>query len=538
MQTEHDVVIIGGGAGGLTAALGLVRRGLSVHVLECGPRFSPGKDWPAGRPEADFEDPFQPHVPDSIECTSQRLTPGNEDLRSTLPVLPRTDERRFSYARACGLGGSTLRYQGEAHRLPPAALASWPLGYEDLAPYYAKVESLLGVSGEPHPAFPRQAIFPNPAHTFSPATQRIAQACRLAGMTLSPNSLAIPSRPFRGRLPCIRCKGCTTGCLTGAKSSADNAILPLAQGSGNFKVSTGLTALRVEIDRNGLARAVLVADAKGGLRLIHARAIVLSAGALETPRLLLNSSCPGFQAGLANRSGFVGLGLMENIHAGVWFLLPERCDSHLGLPIEAKVWDHLEDAERGFTISTFGAPDEIRSPATFALWAAPGWGREHRDYVRRHFGAQCMIFATAEHRPHPENRILLSAEKDRFGQPKALVQSRLATGDLDIMRRMLRLCLELAERSGTVGEIGRFTAYDFSSASHPCGTVRMGRNSNDSVANAFGQCHDIQNLFIADASLMPTQGPGTSPSLTIQALALRTADYLAGLATRISWRPE
>ncbi|WP_027183124.1 GMC family oxidoreductase [Desulfovibrio inopinatus] len=544
-RREFDVIVIGAGAGGLIAAWELSARGLQTLLLERGPRFSPGHDYPFGRPGGEFLDPFTPHIPDTVVSENKAYPPGIEELRTTL--FETASSRRLHYARACGVGGSTLRYQAEAHRFPPHTFrmhtlfgqaVDWPLTYDDLAPYYARVEDILGVAGEPHPAFPRQGPYPNPAHRLSPSSLRIAKGCRRLGWTLSPNTLAILSRPYRGRLPCVGCKACVQGCLIGDKSSVDVAVLPQALHSEKLELRSGLVALRIALGRNGRVREVHVVDEHTGKQsVLRGKAVVLAAGAVETPRLLLQSACPGHTYGLANSSGLVGCNLMENIHAGVCFYFPEKLDTHKGVPIDGKVFDFLSPSTsmvpgRGCTVSTFGAPDFARTPGTFALRLAPGIGQRHRRFVETRFGSQAMVFATAECLPRTTNQVRLATETDQYGVPKALLDVTLQPDDVIVLKQLLDACMTLVEATGVEHIAGTMSSLDDASGSHLCGTVRMGNDPTSSVVNAFGQSHDVPNLFVLDGSILCTQGCGLSPSLTIQALALRGAEYLADCAIR------
>ena len=542
---EPDVIVLGAGAGGMMAAYGLIQSGMKVLLLELGPRFNPARDYAVGMDGYEFRRPFGKHIPDTWLAVPKPYPPGRHHLRTDL--YPTPSQRQIVYERACGVGGSTLRYHAEAHRFPPEAFKTgtlfrkgvdWPLAYEDLAPYYEKVEWLLGVSGRAHAAFPGQGPYPNPPHPFSPSSRLIASGCRRLGFELWPNPLAILSRPYQGRLPCVYCKACIDGCVVGDKSSGDVAVLPRIETTGRLALRSGVTALQVLLDGRGNAEGVLAADVKTGkLETLRAKIVVLALGAIETPRLLLNSSCSKYPRGLCNSSGLVGAHLMENIHAGVVFYLDARLETYKGVPIDGKVFDFIIPKAGtappiGFTISAFGAPDFAKEPSTFALWLAKGYGKAHREFVEKYFGAHVMVFATAEHFPNAANTLTLAEEKDRFGFPKALLDVDLTADDLHMLEKMLRLCIDLADASGAVKTAGQMTSLDDGSASHVGGTARMGSHPDTSVVNGYGQSHDIKNLFITDASVLPTQGCGLSPSLTVQALALRTADFIGREAKR------
>lgn len=538
---DADVIVVGSGAGGSLTAYGLAMAGVKVLLLEMGPRFDPAKDYFLNDADWELKNPFQKYIPDTYTSPMKQIDDQYFHLSSS--VLQRAPNRReFDYFRACGVGGTTLRYQGEAHRFPPHAFRmktvhgiaeDWPVSYADLDPYYLKVETLLGVAGNPHALFPRSAPFPNPAHPLSCASSRVAEGCRKLGMTLSENTLAILSRPSNTRPACIYCKLCSLGCMVGDKGSADVAVLPIAEKTGKLKIQPNSVAVKIITGRKGRAEGLIVADRLTGKQThVKSRAVVLAAGAIETPRLLLNSANKEFPQGLCNRNALVGTHLMENLEVGVLFVFPRKLKSYQGVSIDSKVWDFMvpdpvKGRERPFTLSSCGAPDGVIGPASFAMKVAKGFGKKHRQFVEKYYGAHAMVFGIAEQLPRSSNKVMLDPEeKDDYGMPKALVDVALDDADHKALDVMLDLCRELAKASGAEKLLGHYTTYDVSSATHVCGTARMGSDPKTSVVDSWGRSHAIRNLFIADASVLVTQGCGASPSLTIQALALRTADHI------------
>lgn len=538
---DADVIVVGSGAGGSLTAYGLAMAGVKVILLEMGPRFDPAKDYFLNDADWEMKNPFLKHIPDTFTAPMKQLDDKYFHLSSS--ILQRgLNRREFDYHRACGVGGTTLRYQGEAHRFPPHAFRmktvygmaeDWPISYADIDPYYLKVETLLGVAGNPHPLFPRTAPFPNPAHPLSCASSRVAEACRKLGMTLSENTLAILSRPSGKRPACIYCKLCSLGCMIGDKGSADIAVLPAAEKTGKLKIRSNSVAIGILTNKKGRAEGLVVSDRLTGKKTrLRSRVVVLAGGAIETPRLLLNSANKFFPQGLCNRNAMVGTHLMENLEVGLLFVFPKKVKSYQGVSIDSKVWDFAvpdpgKGRERPFTLASCGAPDGVIGPASFAMKLAKGFGKKHRQFVEKYYGAHAMVFGIAEQLPRRSNRVMLDPEeKDEHGMSKALVDVTLDDGDHKALDVMLDLCRDLAKASGAEKLLGHYTTYDVSSATHVCGTARMGRDPKTSVVDSWGRSHEIRNLFIADASVLVTQGCGASPSLTIQALALRTADHI------------
>lgn len=542
MKEIYDAIVVGSGAGGGTVAYRLTSSGLKVLLLEQGPKYSPFKDYPLGRNDWERWDHWEKENPDSYVTSPQHLGEKAAGLMSTLhgQQLRREQEARFTYVRASGLGGSTLRYQAETHRFPEHAFRmkslfdigeDWPITYDDLEPYYAEAEVLLGVAGDhENPYKPKRGPFPMPAHPLGCPSQIFKEGAEKLGLSLLQNSLAIPTRRYRGRPACNYCRGCGYGCVIGDKGSIDVVMVRPAETTGNLTVKTGARALRIETGKDGRAEAVTW-KGSSGIEKSFGKVIVVSGGAIETPRLLLNSTSSLFPDGLSNSSGLVGVGLMTHLTAVLMVVFDRQVKSYQGLPIDARIWDYTAPEEvkkqgGGFSIGIMGSPEGLVSPARFAMLVAPGWGKDHKAYMRRYYGAHSAIFAVADHMPRRENAVTLTGVKDSEGIPKAHVSVSMQDEDLELIRLMMRRCGEVADASGAQ-TIGTFTSLDMMGSAHVAGTARMGKTEKDSVVNSFGQSHDVKNLFVADSSVMVTEGCGDSPALTITALALRTAEQIA-----------
>jgi len=185
----------------------------------------------------------------------------------------------------------------------------------------------------------------------------------------------------------------------------------------------------------------------------------------------------------------------------------------------------------GYVLGVSGTLGGFHGPMSHAL-LLPGLGRAHKDAMRSQFGTLVTLFGIAEQEPRAGNRVTLTDSKDPDGLPLARVQSAHSEADLLALDAMLNRVRELGQAAGAVEVVQQGTTYDVSAASHVGGTCRMGTDSRASVVSAYGRSHDVPNLFIADASVLPGQGAGDSPSLSIQALALRTAEHIVSLARR------
>jgi len=554
MSTEIDVCVIGAGAGGAIAAWALVNRGARVLMLETGPRFAPSEyathapDWEMRSSPmlAITEDPSRISYEPGLR---ERLDPAFENLLSSSPTSfasrPTNYRRTFNYSRALGVGGSTLHYQGEAHRFPAHAFrmhsergiaADWPLTYDDLAPYYERIEHLLGVAGDPRNPFkPARGPYPYPAHVLSAPSRRVGAGAAKLGWQSLPNPVAILPQARPNREACHYCNGCMRGCMVGARGSVDVAVIPEAERTGRLQIVTGFHARSLEHNPEGRITAIVGHDAEGIEQRYEARAFVLATGAIETPRILLNSAGGVHPNGVGNTHDQVGRSLMEHLFVFRRYMFEESLNTYAGLPIDSRIWDFNGASEpiaspAGFVLGQ--SCGIFEGPVGYALEAVKGFGAKHRAEMRKRFGAGIELLGFAEQLPRTENRIELSDNNDRFGVPLALVTTQLDRTDLDVLSLIWKRLGELAEATGLTESVGQVTAYNTSNAAHVGGTCRMGDDPQSSVVGPFGAVHEVPNLVIADASVLVTQGAGDSPSLTIQALALRAAEALAERAQR------
>ena len=554
-KDQVDICIIGSGAGGSVAAYALAMAGFSVAVLEAGPRFDPAhyplnqKDWETR------SSPFEVPPKDANKHLythggTQNLDPSYSHLQSWTnklgPLNSSTTRMPPHIHRVKGVGGTTLHYQGEAHRFSPHGFQpqshyeygeDWPISYKDLEPYYEKIEQWLRVAGDPQNTFkaPR-GPFPMAPHKLSCASQRVKKGFDKLGLHLHPNSLAILSQPMEDRPPCNYCNGCTLGCMMRAKSSMDVSLIPKAEATGRVTLIPNAHAHRITLNKKGNANGVLYFDHEKSEHRLKAQVVVVAAGALESPRLLLNSSSKEFPEGLANRQDVVGRYCMETIFQSSMALFSEPIHSYKGLQIDSRAWD-FNAPSPGQTFQggvVLGVSAGIfLGPLAYAGLVASGWGKLHKDVMRTSFGNALNIFAVGEHLPHPDNRITLDPEVlDFYGVAVAKVTTTLRKNEWEMLTFMTQQTKTIAEAAQAKEIIGQESAFDMSSITHMGGTCRMGQDPRRSVVNKFCQTHDIPNVFVMDNSCFVTQGGGDSPSLTIQALALRASDYIIDQAKK------
>ncbi|WP_154152972.1 GMC family oxidoreductase [Roseovarius bejariae] len=547
----YDVVIVGSGAGGAASAWAHTVAGLKVLLLEAGPRFNPSQDYPLTEPG--WERRTFPVKSGSraqiLYGDLGRLDPAKADLQSwnaaqgRRPLNNRRQPSRSGYAHVLGVGGSTLHYVGEAHRLHPESFtlardhgigADWPLAYQELESYYTKAEYLIGVAGpETGGARWRSAPYPQSAHPLSPAAQRLAEAGLRVGLPFEPNARAVLSQPFDGRPGCNYCGQCSRGCPLGDKGSVDVTFLRHAEMTGRLKLIPEARVIHIEAARSGRIAAVHYVHEKRHIRQ-ETPQLILACGAVQTPRLLLAAKSTQTPDGLANGSGQVGRNFMETLSWHSTALLPGLRNSHMGLPADAVAWSQsapngVPEAVGGCRYTSAVQEIGLTGPVAYASRLLSGFGAALKTRLRSSFGSAITVGATGAVIPDERSYIALSdTENDSDGLALPVINSVLSSNSLKLLQIMASNTRELLRQTGTEILVEEFGSWDKFTATHALGTARMGADSATSVTDRFGRSHDHPNLWIADASLFPTSGGGEGPSLTIQALALRQAERING----------
>lgn len=548
---DYDVVIIGSGAGGGTMAYALSHRKLRVLVLEAGPQFDPSKDYKLHT--VGWEQQHFPHKLGSegrqTFAELQKLDPDLSDLCSWNSVGGRLNKKSrrmpFKYHHVRGVGGSTLAFTGESHRLHPesmqmqsrfGAAADWPLTYEMLEPYYCEAERLVGVAGPVDPgARWRSEPYPLPPHGLGYASQQIARGAETLGMQWGPNARAALSEPYDFRPNCNYCSNCNRGCPRTDKGSVDVTFMRKALASGYCTIRTGVAVTRIEAGANDQVTGVHLVNAEGEGEFIATPKLIVACGAVETPRLLLASANKYAPDGLANESGQVGRNFMETLAWSSSALHAENLGSYRGLPADSISWDYnapdaIDGVVGGCRFSIGTAEAGLNGPMAYAQRIVDGWGRAHRAAMREAFGRILTVGSIGESLPNAETFIDLDPDAvDTNGVALARIHSQLTPMDVKRLTFMRKTARALLKASGGEQIVEEYGSYDFFSSTHVFGTCRMGTNPDASVVDAFGTSHRWQNLHIMDASIFPSSGGGESPSLTIEALGLRLAARIVGV---------
>jgi len=514
---DADVCIVGAGAAGGIMALELARRGVTVVVLESGPRHDFRQRWQYVREYVRRKNPWESRLPRQDNATFGGRVAYSLEGR-----------------RARGVGGSTLHWEGYALRFHVddfqlqtlyGIAEDWPIRYADLEPYYARAESALGVAGtDDDPwAAPRSAPFPLPGFPFSHSDGAFAQACGKLGIAMHRLPQARNSVAYGGRAPCQACGTCHV-CPTGAKATIDLTHIPAAEATGKVRVVTEATVLRLETDPAGTVTRAVYAHADRTERPLSARIFVLGAGGVENARLLLLSKSPRFPDGLANRSGLVG----------------KRFMAQPSIDVIGRMAHNVYPYRVGFSTAMsqqFAAPRDRATRAAFYLEflnsAGPKpdelavssgrTGDDLRQYVRDEFGKWLGIRIYCEHLPDPSNAVSLSARAlDYFGNPGPHVVYRLGRYEQNALDEGKRVATKVLEAAGGT----RLRVTSLSPAAHQIGTHRMGTDPKTSVVDPDLKAHDVDNLYLVGSGCFVT-ATASPPTLTIAALALRAAERIA-----------
>ena len=512
---EIDYLVVGVGSAGGVLVQRLARAGFKVVGMEAGPFWDTERDWvsdEAGSHGLYWEDP--------------RVTGGTDPLALG--------------ANNCGkgVGGGSVHWAAFTPRLHPSDFevytrdgvgADWPMKYEELLPYYEQLELEMPVSGPAYFPWGHPHGYPYGPHPMGGVGNALIRGCSALNIPVSIGGpVAILAGSHGDRPHCIYRGFCIQGCKVGAKASTLITHVPDAIERG-AEIRDLSMAARIELGKDGRVTGVHYFDNDGGAHFQKAKAVIVSGYAIETPRLLLNSACPGFENGLANSSDTVGRYLMAQAGNVVLGRFEELVRMYKAPPAHALTEEFYEtdsrhDFARGFAIQTVGPLPIAFGKQMMAAKKAWGWGmrREMMDY--NHWAAFGVL---GEILPWPENRVTLSREdKDRFGLPVAHVNFNLHENDKKLIKFGKEKTMEVMWAAGAQ-EVVQEARY-----AHLVGAARMGSDPRTSVVDKFGRTHDIPNLFICDGSIMPTQG-SANPGLTIQAMAARTADYLISQGNRI-----
>ncbi len=500
-----DLAIVGAGAGGSTLAQRLARRGWKIVVLEAGPFWDPDEDW--------VSDEAGSH---HIYWTENRVIGGQDPVE-----LGKNNSGH-------GVGGSMVHYAGYCPRFHPSdfevrtrdrVAEDWPISYWDLKSHYERLELELPVSGDTWPwGDPHR--YPHTPHPIAGGAEICREGARKAGIEMRVGPVGITNGSFGNRPHCIYRGFCLQGCKVNAKASPLVTHIPDAIEHG-AEIRAGCMVSAVEIEES-TGRVLGVRYLRDGEEHFQrAEAVAVAGYSIETPRLLLNSTSSRFPHGLGNNSDQVGRRVMVQGAPQLAGRFPDEMRVYKAPPPEICSEQFYEtDATRGFargfSIQTVGP-----LPIEWAqhVLADGHWGQALREYMRD-YNHWYTLGVLSELLPLPENRVTVAkGATDSHGIPVARMDYTQCENDrrnIAMAKQTLHDIFEAADAQDILA-IDRYA--------HLVGGCRMGFDEESSVVDADHRVWDCPNLFIADGSVMPTQG-SANPALTIMALASRLAQRL------------
>ena len=546
-MNDYDAIIVGSGAGGGIVACVLAEAGHRVLLLERGSALG-------------FSDVGRDHL------RNQRLSIYGHNAGPEITGNPRVfvdphgssrvvrpHELDYHNNAAC-VGGGTRVYGAQAWRFHPddfqmatkygvpdgSSLTDWPITYKTLEPFYERAEWELGAAGDGSAIsdqIPRQRNYPMPAVPPSPQTEALVKGAEQLGWVTSPVPLLINTEEYQGRAACVQCKYCVGfACPSDAKNGTQNTVIPRALATGNCELQTNAIVERIDVDERGSITGVTYlidasgASGTGQRQTAHSRVVIVSAGAIESARLLLNSRSSFHPRGLGNEYDIVGRNLQGHLYPRAYGLSSTKVFNGVGPGVTIATTQFNHD-NTGIIGGGMLADDFIKPPIDFWYDSLPPdlsrWGIANKQFMRNNFTRVMHVRGPVQDIPNPEGRVTVDSDvRDKWNIPVARLSGTTHSATVEAAEFMRERGEEWLRASGCERVWSAQPGLILSGRQHQAGTCRMGKDPKTSVTDEWGRVHAHDNLFVVDGSLHVTNG-GFNPVLTIMALAFRSADHIA-----------
>lgn len=559
---SYDVCIIGSGAGGGMAAYVLANAGVKVVMLEAGPMYDPAKNvtqlkWPYESPRRGASSPLR-HFGDLDAAYGGWELDGEPYTHK--------DGTSFDWFRSRMLGGRTNHWGRISLRFGPNDFKrrsidglgdDWPISYDDVKPYYDKVDKLVGVFGS------TEGIYNEPDGIFLPPPKPrlhemfIKEAATSLGIPVIPSRLSILTKPVnKDRGICFYCSQCNRGCTAYADFSSSSVLVKPALATGNLDVVPNAMAREVMTDGSGKATGVSYVN-KDDLQeyVVKAKIVVLAASACESSRLLLNSKSAAHPNGLANASNVVGKYLHDSTGASMRGFLPKLVgrkryneDGVGGMHVYTPWWlDNKKlDFPRGYHIEYWGGMGMPGYGFGFGMEkvngtyagrdgkqkAAGGYGASLKDDYRYFYGSSFGMSGRGEAIAREDNYCEIDPNTvDKYGIPVLRFHYKWSDHEIRQAKHMQDTFEEIIHKMGAIVTSTKGDAsnsYGLEAPGriiHEVGTTRMGNDRKKSAVNKFNQAHDCKNVFVVDGGPFVSQAD-KNPTWTILALSMRASEYM------------
>jgi choline dehydrogenase-like flavoprotein len=558
-RKEYDVVIVGSGAGGGMAAKILAEKGLQVAVLEAGPYFDPAQDKYRSQLRPSWESPRRGASTPLRNFGDWDAAYGGWEIDGE--PYSKEEGTDFWWFRSRMLGGRTNHWGRISLRFGPLDFKrknmdglgdNWPIGYNDIKPFYDRVDKMIGVFGS------KEGIYNEPDGFFLPPPKPrlhelfYIKGARKSGIPVIPSRLSILTKRLNNdRGVCFYCNQCNRACMIYADFSAGTCLIfPAQKGTGRVDLFVNAMVKEVLTNDEGLATGVSYINKEdGNEQEINGKVVVMGASACSTARILLNSKSRQHPAGLGNSSGVMGRYLHDSTGASRMAFVPEMMNRKVynedgvgGLHVYTPWWlnEAKLDFPRGYHFEMWGGLGQPSYGFGFNTTdmnryineTVGGYGDKLRDDVKKFYGSTLGISMRGESVPQYENFCEIDPDKvDKWGIPVLKFnykwtdyERNQAKHAHDVMEEILTNAggMVLGDKPGADDQYGLAAPGQII---HEVGTTRMGNDPKSSVTNKWSQLHDAKNVFVVDAGTFVSQAD-KNPTWTILALSMRASEYI------------